>query len=91
VRTFAPRKSRAQLARHGVRLDGITSGERKDLIDGVRQRMHAVGAELNAIDSKAVCQSAEQMLTSATMLVKPPRCPRRLCRCRRWSEGRGGR
>ena len=52
-------------------MDDIASGKRKALIDGLRQGMHDIGAELNAIDWKAAGQSAEQMLTSTTMLVKP--------------------
>jgi hypothetical protein len=52
-------------------IDDIASGKRKDLIDGVRKGMHDIGAELGAIDWKSAGQSAEQMLTSTTMLVKP--------------------
>ncbi|MCJ2093264.1 hypothetical protein MKK67_12300 [Methylobacterium sp. J-072] len=52
-------------------MDDIASGKRKALIDGLRQGMHNIGAELGAIDWKAAGQSAEQMLTSTTMLVKP--------------------
>ena len=52
-------------------MDDIASGKRKDLIDGVRKSMHDIGDELSKIDWKAAGQSAEQMLTSTTMLVKP--------------------
>lgn len=52
-------------------IDDIASGKRKDLIDGVRKGMHDIGDELGKIDWKAAGQSAEQMLTSTTMLVKP--------------------
>ncbi|KAA0113512.1 hypothetical protein CIW48_29600 [Methylobacterium sp. P1-11] len=52
-------------------IDDIASGKRKDLIDGVRKGMHDIGDELGKIDWKSAGQSAEQMLTSTTMLVKP--------------------
>ena len=52
-------------------IDDIASGKRKDLIDGVRKGMHDIGDELSKIDWKSAGQSAEQMLTSTTMLVKP--------------------
>ncbi|MCJ2099189.1 phage tail tip lysozyme [Methylobacterium sp. E-046] len=52
-------------------MDDIASGKRKALIDGLRQGMHDIGDELGKIDWKAAGQSAEQMLTSTTMLVKP--------------------
>ncbi|MCJ2048681.1 hypothetical protein [Methylobacterium sp. J-070] len=52
-------------------MDDIASGKRKEMIDGLRQSMHDIGDELNKIDWKSAGQSAEQMLTSTTMLVKP--------------------
>jgi hypothetical protein len=52
-------------------IDDIASGKRKDLIDGVRQSMHDIGAELAKIDWAAAGKSAEQMLLSTTALVKP--------------------
>lgn len=52
-------------------MNDLVSGQRKELIQGLRRGMHDIGEELGKIDWQTAGKNAEQMLLTTTALVTP--------------------